>query len=103
MPGVLTTGSTISCTQAGTVTAASNAKLKVNGESVLLKNQVSTWTVGCPPPNPKCVSANPPSAGVSTKLKVQGSAVLLATLQATGKPSGHAITAKIVQIKLTAS
>ena len=103
MPGVLTTSSSVSCVQGGKVSPlTSSAKLKVGGDAVLLKNQVSSWTVtGCGNTNSPCATVSAPTAGVSTKLKVQGSPVLLASFMATG--TADPITASGAATKLTTS
>jgi hypothetical protein len=90
MPHVLTTGSNVTCGHSGTVSTASTAKLKVNGQPVLLKEGIQGRSVaGCttPPasdisgPTAKpCTLVSTVSAGAATKLKVSGQSVMLQTL-----------------------
>jgi len=113
MPNVLTTESTVTCghlagNPTGKVKTNSSAKLKVNGNSVLLESSIDGQSIsGCgivlkndpssgnpldmpctqvsvvPPPISKLPSGTPPAItdGRSTKLKVGGKPVMLGTLK----------------------
>lgn len=69
----------------GEVTKSSSAKLKVRGNSVLLKSGISTLAggiSGCktpspPPPTKACTQVTQIISGEATKLKVNGEGVLL--------------------------
>jgi hypothetical protein len=96
MPGVLTKGSNVTCGHGGTVVTSSPAKLKVNGQAVLLKDGIASKPVsGCTTPpasDPSgptaipCATVTSVDLGEATKLKVDGSAVMLETLA--GKTDG---------------
>jgi hypothetical protein len=96
MPGVLTTGSNVSCGHAGTVTTSSSAKLKVNGQPVLLKEGIASKSVSaCSTPNASdasgptaipCATVSSVDAGEATKITAGGSAVMIETLA--GKTDG---------------
>ncbi len=91
MPRVLTMPNTVVCGHSGTVAIASAAKLKVNGQSVLLNSSiVSKPVAGCTttpasdnsgPTAIPCTLVSGVSAGESVKLKVGGNAVMLETLR----------------------
>ena len=119
MPNVLTTVSTVTCGHlagdpTGKVTTSSTAKLRVNGNPVLLESSIDSQPIlGCgivpkndpstgnpidmpctqvsvvPPPITKLPPGNPPAItdGRSTKLKVGGKAVMLDTLK--GQTNGE--------------
>lgn len=89
MPKVITEGSTIKCPHQGTVTfTASQHLLKVDGQAVLVVDDISSGTVsGCTNPTDRSkgsqtctkVISMTNSAAVATKLKVGGKPVLLET------------------------
>jgi hypothetical protein len=112
MPNVLTTASTVTCghlagNPTGKVKTNSSAKLKVNGNSVLLESSIDGQSIsGCGiipkndpssgnpldmpctqvsivPPIPQLPPGTPPAItdGRSTKLKVGGKPVMLDTLK----------------------
>src|SRR5262245_3741136 len=93
MPKVLTTGSNITCGHEGTVATSSTAKLKVNGQPVLLREGIVgkavenclTPTVSNPTSSP-CTSVSSVDKGKATKVTAGGSAVMLETL--TGGTNG---------------
>lgn len=108
MANVMTKGGSISCAHGGTVTLNSSAKLKVNGSSVLLEDQVSSFSIsGCG----QTSSSSVPCAtfasftGAAQKLKVGGKAVLLDTFSGVtnGKPDSSTAPASAGQSKLKAS
>jgi hypothetical protein len=74
---------------AGTVITVSSAKLKVLGESVLLRSSIEKQQViGCqlkPPPNGTiaCQTVMAVQKGLAAKLSVGGAPVVLATLKGT--------------------
>ncbi len=128
MPAVLTTASSIVCGHSGTVQQSSSEKLKVNGNSVLIKSSVDGQSIsGCqtlPAVDSsgtetarKCtkVAVDPPAppgpgvtGGEAVKLKVNGKPVMLSNL--TGNTNGmvakvtpqNLLSATAGQTKLTA-
>ena len=102
MPKVITESSTIVCAHHGTVTfTASQQKLKVGGQAVLVTTDVSTGLIsGCKTPlNPQtgtkpCLKVVSLIAGAATKLKVGNAPLLLPVLldTATGMTDGVAPT-----------
>jgi hypothetical protein len=96
MPGVLTTGSNVTCGHAGTVTTSSTTKLKVNGQPALLKTGIeskSVSTCATPPASDPsgptaqpCSSVSSVDTGEATKLTAGGKPVMIDTL--TGKTDG---------------
>ncbi len=120
MANVLTTASTVTCgydpaglTHGGRVSTTSSAKLKVQGNSVLLKNGIERQSISalnaCNNPENesqgllKCSSVLSVLAGEATKLTVNGKPVMLDPLQGTtdGNPPGT-LHADANQAKLTA-
>ena len=109
MGAVLTTNSSISCPNSGTVTPVSAAKLQVTGAPVLTKTSVSGKTVsGCKQTNTNAgevaCSAAVVSEGEAAKLTAGGAGVLLdSTFAASGngKPL-DALTAAAKQARLEA-
>jgi hypothetical protein len=100
MPKVVTTASQIECAHGGTVkVTASQSKLKVGGNPVLVETDMLTATVsGCktpvtpPPPGPTqkpCLKVLSMNAGAATKLAVDGIPVVLDT--ATGDTDGISV------------
>ena len=99
MAGVLISSSNVTCghvlpPKLGKVQVSSSAKLRVNGQPVLLKSSIENKTVaGCatvPDPNTgakPCTTVTAVSTGEATKLKVGGKAVILDTL--TGDTDGN--------------
>ncbi|ESA32883.1 hypothetical protein N836_24150 [Leptolyngbya sp. Heron Island J] len=121
MGEVLTTKSIIKCTSAptpgkpapsepvhgGEVVTTSTSKLKVNGEPVLLRNDIGPAVSGCKTSSSAstepCTSATV-TGGEATKLKVGITGVMLAdqlTGTTVGPPPGI-LTAEANQTKLTA-
>jgi hypothetical protein len=115
MPNVLTTDSSLTCPHTpGKVKFADTIdhKLKVQGKSVLLFNDINNAQVlGCPiqtnplatPPTHQCTIVTvTPGTGQSSKLFVQGQPVMLRTLVAItdGLPLPDNITVSQVQQKL---
>lgn len=93
MAKVLTVGSTMQCGHGGTAVLSGNAKLTVNGKSVLLESDFASWSiaVGCSQTNTNasevvCAKVLGISAGKSSKLTVSGKAVLTDDLE--GSTSG---------------
>jgi hypothetical protein len=94
---VLTTAWSLACTFQGSVTVPepTSVKLRVAGKPVLVKDSVSTWTVGgckatAGSTNSPCSTVGDPTAGVASKLFVGDQAVLLTKVSA---PSvGSAVT-----------
>ncbi len=96
MPGVLTTGSNVSCGHGGTVGTSSSAKLKVSGNAVLLKTGIAMKSVSScqtPPASDvsgptamKCTTVTSVDSGEATKLTAGGAPVVLETL--TGQTDG---------------
>ncbi len=86
---VLTTASTITCENSGTVTTKSSAKLTVKGNPVLLKSEISQWSIaGCLQTNAnagevQCAKVVSASGGDSARLKSMGETVLLDGLDGT--------------------
>jgi hypothetical protein len=96
MPRALTMGSTVTCghqvpPKVGSVQKASLAKLKVNGQPVLLESSIvgkaipdcGTVPKSPPPPGPvskPCSTVSTVTGGASLKLKVGGMPVMLETL-----------------------
>lgn len=86
---VLTTASTITCKDSGTVTTDSTAKLTVKGKPVLLKGEISKWSIaGCTQTNAnasetQCSSMLSADGGDSARLKSMGETVLLEGLNGT--------------------
>lgn len=116
MPKVLTTGSEVLCgiqaaaSHGGNVSVTSSAKLKVNGNSVLVRSSVEGKPVaGCQTPNDStkslktCTSATSVTAGEASKLTVGGQPALLDTVTGItdGNPPGT-VPADAKQDKLTA-
>ena len=114
MPGVLTTGSKVLCgpdvppNHGGNVSVTSTAKLKVNGNPVLLKSSIAGKSVSdCKTPTSNstspCLSVTSVTVGEASKLKVGGNPVMLDTLVGTtdGVPPGT-VPASAEQEKLTA-
>lgn len=89
MPKVITKSSTVKCAHQGTITfTASQQKLKVDGQAVLVTTDVVTGTVSncqtvpSSPPAPlqvKCTKVLSLSVGAAAKLTVGGTPVLLET------------------------
>lgn len=110
MAKVITTATAITCPSSGTVKKASDAKLQVAGNSVLLEDQVSSWKVeGCLQTKTnagevQCLTVSAPTKGTAAKLTVGGSKVLLDSLEATtnGTPLNK-LTAAPGESKLQAS
>jgi hypothetical protein len=113
MPKVLTTGSNVTCGHEGTVATSSTAKLKINGQPVLLQEGIVgktvenclTPTVSNPTSSP-CASVSSVDKGNATKLTGGGNAVMLETLTGgtNGVVSGNAqtfLSATAGQSKLT--
>jgi hypothetical protein len=93
MAKVLTTASTVICGHGGSATLSSGAKLTVEGNSVLLESDFSSWTfdASCAQKDSssgqvQCATITGITGGTSTKLTVGGVAVLLDTLS--GATSG---------------
>lgn len=93
MAVVLISNSNVTCGHLGKVQVSSSAKLRVNGQPVLLKSSIENKTVAnCGTvPNPNtgakpCTKVIAVSTGEATKLKVGGKAVILDTL--TGDTDG---------------
>ncbi len=119
-PNVLTIASTINCPHANSGTLVFTGighKLKVQGQSVLLKSDLidvtKTSVSGCippppPPPSQKCLKVTSITAGEASKLKVGGAPVMLDTLIGltdglpVPPPPGKDITVTQAQNKLTA-
>ncbi len=86
---VLTTGNSITCQNSGTVTTVSTAKLKVGGDPVLLKGEISNWSIaGCGQTNAnagevQCTKMLSAAGGDSARLKSMGDTVLLEGLNGT--------------------
>lgn len=113
MASVLIQNSSVTCGHQGTVETSSSAKLKVNGQPVLLKNSINqkSVTTGSCSTVPdeskgitKCETVVSVTAGEATKLKVGGQGVMLDTLSGTtdGNPIGN-VPATANQNKLTAT
>jgi hypothetical protein len=115
MAGVLTTASTVLCgpdvppNHGGTVAVSSTAKLKVNGNPVLIKSSIAGKSVGgCKTPQSNstkpCTTVSSVLSGEASKLKAGGSPVMLdSTLsgQTDGAPPGT-LSASAGQNRLTA-
>jgi hypothetical protein len=108
MAKVITTATSITCPDKGTVSKSSDAKLLVAGNPVLLQSQVPTWTVtGCTQTGSgqvQCLDVAAVTAGPAAKLTVGGSKVLLDSLEATtkGVPK-NTLTTAAGEAKLQAS
>ncbi|MFD5270388.1 hypothetical protein [Streptomyces sp. NPDC058335] len=107
MGNVLTTASTVTCQHApsplpeppvpGMVSVSSEAKLKVEGEPVLVETSVLKSVSGCPntAAGAPCTQVAAVQDGRSQKLRAGGVPVLLHTLEATtnagslAKPTPH--------------
>lgn len=112
MAGVLTMNATIGCGHGGGVTPSSDAKLKVDSKSVLVKSSVDNKSVG-PPPCPKtntnagespCKTVTVTGTEAS-KLKAGGAAVLIGldgSTNGTATPAGKPTVTGGTQTKLTA-
>jgi hypothetical protein len=116
MANVLTMASTIQCgptseepltpLHGGTVAKLSAAKLKVNGQSVLVKRSIGPLITGCKTPptssTSPCTAVSTVLLGEATKLKVNNTqAVMLETLTGTTNQGGD-LSAEANQTKLTA-
>lgn len=112
MAFVLTEGSNVTCGHGGTVSTTSRAKLKVRGDSVLLRNGIELRSVQpgtCSNQQNyaqglrKCSTVSTVVSGEARKLRVDGSAVMLETLHGAtdGNPIGT-LHANANQDKLTA-
>jgi hypothetical protein len=109
MANVLTTASTISCPDKGTVTLSSDAKLLVAGNPVLLEAQVLGSEVkGCKQTNANsaekpCLTVTKIAKGAAAKLLVGGSKVLHQGLEGTteGVPN-NTLSASDGAVKLQA-
>ena len=114
MSGVLTTGSSVSCSNQGTVATSSSAKLRVAGKPVLVSTGLASKAIsGCAHPvdssskTDHCYSVVTilPST-YSAKLTTGGSGVALDTLSGMGDstpPPPDTLSATVGQTKLTAS
>ncbi|HZD96152.1 MAG TPA: hypothetical protein VE133_17965 [Candidatus Sulfotelmatobacter sp.] len=118
MPGVLTTGSNVTCGHAGTVSTSGSDKLKVSGNPALLKTGIASKSISsCATPAASdvsgptaipCSTVSSVATGEATKLKISGAAVMLDTL--TGQTDGMVgkvtpqllLSATAVQSKLKA-
>jgi|ERR1043165_6829455 hypothetical protein len=120
MPGVLTTGSNVTCGHSpGKVTTTGSPKLTVSGQPALLKTGIMGKPVGgcsTPPASDAsgptaipCTSVIAVTAGDATKLTIGGMPVMLDTLA--GQTNGmvgkvtpqQLLSATAVQTKLTTS
>jgi hypothetical protein len=108
MSAVLTEASEVTCQHKGVVTASGTSLLTVEGNTVLLTDGVSTWSIaGCTQTSTSqtpCTKMDSAVGGDATKLTVGGVAVLLDTIS--GKTIGlpqFGVSAKAKQTKLTAS
>ena len=120
MPGVLTTGSNVTCGHSpGKVTTTGSSKLTVSGQPALPKTGIMGKPVsGCStvpaadasgPTAKPCLSVLAVSAGDATKLTIGGLPVMLDTLAGTtdgmvGKVTPQtSLSATAIQTKLTTS
>ena len=113
MASVLTSGSSVGCNHKGSISLASQAKLKVKGNAVLLEEHVNGKDISrCPIVKDDSKGTAPDTvvkaltAGKASKLKVGGKPVLLGTLAGTtdGLPATPGMQLKVSagQSKLTA-
>jgi hypothetical protein len=113
MSGVLTTGSSVTCSNSGKVSVSSSAKLRVGGNPVLVQSGIAGKTIsGCTHAidsnsseiNCTAVLTISPST-FSMKLTTGGSGAALDTLSGAGNSTNppDSLSATAGQTKLTAS
>jgi hypothetical protein len=113
MSGVLTTGSSVTCSNNGSVATSSSAKLRVAGNPVLVQSGIASKSISnCAHPIDSNSGANKcftvltvaPST-FSMKLTTGGSGAALDTLSGTGSATNppDTLSAQAGQTKLTAS
>ncbi len=96
MAGVLTMkASTVTCMHSGEVSTESSTRLQVNGNAVLLKEDIKNWSIkNCLTPNNEkegnrpCKEVLAVSTGFASKLKVNGQPVLLEASIGWGQTNG---------------
>jgi hypothetical protein len=112
MPAVMTTAGSIKCAHGATAALSSSDKLKVSGQSVLLKSDVDAWSfdANCAQKDAssgqvQCSKIVSVTGGVATKLKVGGTPVLLASFaaQSNGKPDASVAAQSAGQSKLSSA
>jgi hypothetical protein len=96
MANVLTEGSIIQCSHQGPIVAtASQSALTVDGQKVLVANDMSSAAVTCPlaaSGGTPCTIINPATSGVATTLTVGGQPVLLDSAQGTTNAGTWSVT-----------